>query len=277
MARPHDDIFTSLALPFEEPELKFKPGAGGRYLDYITDRTAANRLDDVLGPANWWDEYVPLDKVVICKLTIRLPDGTTVTKSNAGAYADMADEGDGEKGGFSDAFKRAAAKFGVGRHLYGDGVPEFVRFSLNRMDDPSLKAQPKGSGGYSGRPSNGGGYSGSSGSSGRAEVNRTFQPSNGNGNGGGSAQGQYGDPKTGGQLFAWAKKLTDENPSLNLVKRIDEWAKKQDFPYKWKEWNDAQVAAAFAVASRVIQAPAPAPQTAPVIAGDDGDEEDIPF
>jgi hypothetical protein len=37
----------------------------------------------------------------------------------------MADQGDGEKSGYSDAFKRAAAKFGVGRYLKGDGAPSY--------------------------------------------------------------------------------------------------------------------------------------------------------
>ena len=77
-------------------------------------RTVMNRLDDVLGPANWWDEYSPQENSVICHLTIRLPDGTTLTKCDAGGYAGMSDSGDDDKSGFSDAFKRAAVKFGIG-------------------------------------------------------------------------------------------------------------------------------------------------------------------
>ena len=94
-----------------------------------------NRLDDVLGPANWWDEYMPQENSVICRLTIRLPDGTTLTKSDAGGYAGMSDSGDDDKSGFSDAFKRAAVKFGIGRYLYRDGVPRFVQ---ERHQHPSL-------------------------------------------------------------------------------------------------------------------------------------------
>ena len=37
----------------------------------------------------------------------------------------MSDSGDDDKSGYSDAFKRAAVKFGVGRYLYRDGVPSF--------------------------------------------------------------------------------------------------------------------------------------------------------
>ena len=50
-----------------------------------------NRLDSVLGPENWWDEYIPLENSVVCKLSIRLPDGSIVTKADAGGYAGMAD------------------------------------------------------------------------------------------------------------------------------------------------------------------------------------------
>jgi hypothetical protein len=114
-------FFTALAAPFKGHEIKTRP-QGGRQLQYITARTVMNRLDEVAGPESWWDEYQPLEHSVICRLTIRLPDGTALTKSDAGGYAGMSDSGDDDKSGFSDAFKRAAVKFGIGRHLYGDGV-----------------------------------------------------------------------------------------------------------------------------------------------------------
>lgn len=117
-------LFTALSAPFGRNEIKTRP-QGGRQLQYITARTVMNRLDEVLGPESWWDEYQPLEHSVICRLTIRLPDGITLTKSDAGGNAGMSDTGDDEKSGFSDAFKRAAVKFGIGRHLYGDGVATF--------------------------------------------------------------------------------------------------------------------------------------------------------
>src|SRR3954466_9026023 len=132
------DLFAALAAPFENHEVKIRPAQGGRQLHYITARTAMNRLDSVLGPENWWDEYVPAQNSVLCKLTIRLPDGSTITKADAGGYAGMADSGDDDKSGFSDAFKRAAVKFGVARYLYRDGVPTFVQ---ERMPAPEI-AEP---------------------------------------------------------------------------------------------------------------------------------------
>ena len=113
----HLELFAALAAPFENDEVRNRQ-QGGRQLQYITARTVMNRLDDVLGPENWWDEYQPLEHSVICRLTVKLPDGSTLTKSDAGGYAGMPDSGDDEKSGFSDAFKRAAVKFGIGRYLY---------------------------------------------------------------------------------------------------------------------------------------------------------------
>src|SRR5436190_5626909 len=131
------DLFAALAAPFENHEVKLRNAPGGRQLAYITARTAMNRLDTILGPENWWDEYVPGENSVLCRLTVRLPDGSTLTKADAGGYAGMTDSGDDEKSGFSDAFKRAAVKFGVGRYRYRDGVPRFVQ---ERVQHPSLAA-----------------------------------------------------------------------------------------------------------------------------------------
>lgn len=118
-------IFEGLAAPFWEREVKQLP-KGGKRFDFITARTVMNRLDMVLGPENWWDEYQPIsDAAILCRLTIRLPDGTTVTKADAGGKPGMADQGDDDKGGLSDAFKRAAVKFGIGRYLYGDGTAAY--------------------------------------------------------------------------------------------------------------------------------------------------------
>jgi hypothetical protein len=118
------DLFAALAADFGPGEVKWRP-QGGKQVPYITARTVANRLDDVLGPESWWDDYVHSPHSVLCKLTIRLPDGSTVTKQDAGGAAGMQDEGDDEKSAYSDSFKRAAVKFGVGRLLYGDGSPSY--------------------------------------------------------------------------------------------------------------------------------------------------------
>jgi hypothetical protein len=132
--RQYDFIFAELGKPFtrdgEVKVLEKKPGKP----KYITARTVMNRLDEVLGPANWWDEYTNITgDSAICRLTIRLPDGQELTKCDAGGSAGMTDQGDDDKSIISDAFKRAAVKFGVGRYLRGDGVPDLA----SRADEQS--------------------------------------------------------------------------------------------------------------------------------------------
>lgn len=126
------EIFDALCAPFKPEEVKSRP-QGGRKLAYITARTAMNRLDNVLGPENWSDEYFPNEHSVLCKLTIRLPDGSILAKMDAGGHAGMQDQGDDDKSAFSDSFKRACVKFGVGRYLYGDGVPELSQTQGQRQ------------------------------------------------------------------------------------------------------------------------------------------------
>src|SRR4051812_16815202 len=100
MATRYPDLFAALAAPFEPQEIRVRTQAN-RQLQYITARTAMNRLDNVLGPENWWDEYVPGENSVLCRLTIRIPDPDggesggweTLTKADAGGYAGMPDSG----------------------------------------------------------------------------------------------------------------------------------------------------------------------------------------
>jgi hypothetical protein len=83
-------------------------------LAYIDARDVMDRLDLICGPENWQDGYVETAKGrVIATIEINV-GGTWIRKSDGAG--DTAVEGD--KGGISDAFKRAAVKWGVGRYLY---------------------------------------------------------------------------------------------------------------------------------------------------------------
>jgi len=226
----HPDLFAALAAPFEPQEVKVRSQTG-RQLHYITARTAMNRLDNVLGPENWWDEYVPSENSVLCRLTIRLPDGSTLTKCDAGGYAGMADSGDDDKSGYSDAFKRAAVKFGVARYLYRDGVPTFVQertgaagaplapASAGGAPTPSAKAFPPGP--------------------------RPREPT--------AAPGDHGNPpRTGKALFAWTKEQ-EERYNVGLLKYLNGWAKLQEFTSRMVEWSPDQVSLAYSEACRKLQ------------------------
>lgn len=133
MSSKHPDIFAALVAPFAKEEVKTRSQAG-RQFSYVTARVVMNRLDEVLGAENWWDSYLPLEHSILCTLTIRLPDGREISKQDAGGHAGMTDMGDDEKSGFSDAFKRAAVKFGVGRYLYRDGVPSYRQTASKPAD-----------------------------------------------------------------------------------------------------------------------------------------------
>ena len=113
---------SALADPFESTEVKFKPqsvkGNRALALAYIDCRVIQDRLDDVLGVENWMDEYQLLpDGSVVCKLQLNI-GGNWITKMDVGSMSEQPDGGDRLKAAFSDALKRAAVKFGIGRYLY---------------------------------------------------------------------------------------------------------------------------------------------------------------
>ena len=115
-------VTSALSAPFNPREVKFKPQSvkGNRALAmaYIDARLVQDRLDDVLGVEGWQDEYQLLpDGSVVCKLTLNL-GGRWVTKMDVGSPSEQPDGGDRLKAAFSDALKRAAVKFGIGRYLY---------------------------------------------------------------------------------------------------------------------------------------------------------------
>jgi hypothetical protein len=120
--QPKIDISQALAEPFPVEEVRWKPQAvsGNRALAiaYIDARSVMDRLDDTVGPAGWQDDYHFLaDGAVLCKLRLHL-DGVWITKMDVGGQSDQPDGGDRLKAAVSDALKRAAVKFGIGRYLY---------------------------------------------------------------------------------------------------------------------------------------------------------------
>jgi hypothetical protein len=117
-----EELTEALAAPFQRREVKFRPGAtsGNRALalGYVDARAIQDRLDEVLGVVGWQDEYECLpDGSVVCRLRLRL-GAEWITKMDVGSPSEQPDEGDRRKAAFSDALKRAAVKFGIGRYLY---------------------------------------------------------------------------------------------------------------------------------------------------------------
>jgi hypothetical protein len=119
---PPGQIAMRLAEPFDPCELRWKPGAisGSRALAvaYLDARAVQARLDEVLGLDGWQDDYRCLpDGSVVCRLRLRI-NGKWITKVDVGGPSEQPDGGDRLKAAFSDALKRAAVKFGIGRYLY---------------------------------------------------------------------------------------------------------------------------------------------------------------
>ncbi len=81
----------------------------GIALAYINARDVMQRLDDVCGDL-WQTEY-PFEGC--CRIGIKIGD-EWVWRSNGAGETDI----EGEKGRYSDAFKRAAVLWGLGRYLY---------------------------------------------------------------------------------------------------------------------------------------------------------------
>lgn len=86
-------------------------------LAYIDARDVMDRLDEVVGPANWATTYEETPKGrILCRLSLRI-DGEWVMKTDGAGNTDV----EGEKGAISDALKRAAVSWGIGRYLYDLG------------------------------------------------------------------------------------------------------------------------------------------------------------
>ena len=83
-------------------------------LAYVTNRAIMDRLDEVVGPGNWKNEYsTGPDGGVLCGLSIKI-DGEWITKFDGADNTQV----EAVKGGLSGAMKRAAVHWGIGRYLY---------------------------------------------------------------------------------------------------------------------------------------------------------------
>lgn len=109
-----------LAAPFPADAVHWRAqslkadGTSAMALAFIDARDVMDRLDAVCGPGNWQDSYSETPKGrLICTLTLRIGD-EWISKSDGAGDTDV----EGDKGAISDALKRAAVKWGIGRYLY---------------------------------------------------------------------------------------------------------------------------------------------------------------
>lgn len=118
-----DELFQRLREPFPAADVDWRIGQAGenkqgkvwaKVLAYLNNRCIQDRLDAVVGPANWKNEYEAGPQGgVKCGLSLRIND-EWITKWDGAENTDI----EAVKGGMSDAMKRAAVQWGIGRYLY---------------------------------------------------------------------------------------------------------------------------------------------------------------
>jgi hypothetical protein len=112
-----------LDAPFPLEDIEFRIGSTregktkGLLLAYVTNRAIQQRLDDAFGKAGWTVQFERWEKEKgnICTISVYDPEKQTwIHKSDGADDSDM----EAFKGGLSNAMKRAAVQWGIGRYLY---------------------------------------------------------------------------------------------------------------------------------------------------------------
>lgn len=96
---------------------------------YIDARDAMNLLDHVVSPENWQSDYKEIKGNLYGGIGIKI-NNEWIWKWDCGTES----QSDKEKGESSDAFKRAAVKWGIGRFLYDIPI-QFVKTNDIKKDN----------------------------------------------------------------------------------------------------------------------------------------------
>lgn len=111
-----------LSKPFPAKDIEWRVQSAGEkngkpwamVLAYVTNRAIMERLDSVVGPENWKNEFKEwMGTSVLCGISIKI-EGEWVTKWDGAEQTDI----EATKGGLSSAMKRSAVQWGIGRYLY---------------------------------------------------------------------------------------------------------------------------------------------------------------
>lgn len=113
------ELFDKLSEPFSPDAISWRIGSTnaektkGMALAYLDARDVMDRLDLVCGPGGWQCRYSHANGKTVCDLAVKCGD-EWVWKADGAGDTDV----EAEKGALSDAFKRAAVRWGIGRYLY---------------------------------------------------------------------------------------------------------------------------------------------------------------
>lgn len=134
------DFLKKLGAFFPKKDIQFrlgaktKDGTKGQAFAYLSARAIQNRLDEVMGPHNWKDHYEMIgNSCVLCTLSLKV-DGEWINKQDVSEVEtkDSTPEKNAFKGAVSDALKRAAVKWGIGRYIY-EYEAQWVTLENNRL------------------------------------------------------------------------------------------------------------------------------------------------
>lgn len=106
-------------------------------IPYITSRAVQKRLDDVMGFGNWKNEFKEVYGGMLCGLSL-LIDGNWITKWDGAPINDSHPV----KGVISDATKRSAIQWGIGRYLYQLDVEFAICEMVNCRRDATSNYHP---------------------------------------------------------------------------------------------------------------------------------------
>ena len=152
-------MFEKLSAPFADNEIEWRVMRCGeknnkvwaQLAAYVDARAIMNRLDDVVGPANWQTKFreiqTPNGAGILCTLSLCIEDKWVAKEDGA----DFSRGIEITKSGISDSLKRVAVQWGIGRDLYTlptvwaenvqDGYPPGGSNAIQiTKKDPQIKA-----------------------------------------------------------------------------------------------------------------------------------------
>jgi hypothetical protein len=121
---PEEALLSRLSAPFSPTTVSWRVGSTnkektrGMALAYVDARDVQDRLNETCGTD--WQVRFPwaIPGKMTCEIGIKI-DGEWIWRGDGAGDTDF----EAEKGAFSDAFKRAAVRWGVARYLYDVDAP----------------------------------------------------------------------------------------------------------------------------------------------------------
>ena len=111
-----------LRIPFPEEDIEWRIQQQGLsngipwalVLAYVTNRAIMDRLDEIVGPENWTNNFTQSPNGgVLCTLGVKVKDDW-IYKTDGADNTEI----EKVKGGLSNSMKRAGVQWGIGRYLY---------------------------------------------------------------------------------------------------------------------------------------------------------------